>query len=252
MMKLIAMVIVWVAMAQAGSLTFGAASSDRVDFGSAAAQDAHTAWSFCMWLRPTTVTGMVNLFSKQTTSGTGHSVYQTDAGIGGYTSRSTGYDERITNNILTGNTWTFIAVTYDTTSKVHIYSGGLTTAVSEPTYSVDDQAGSGSATNDDATNAIVGNDPFLVASFVGEIAWVGLWNRTLTLGEVRAQQFRPRVTSGSVIFSWFGYVATGNQPNWSGNAAGTVTGATYSAIGLPLGSIYAQLWRSLGGWWPEA
>jgi len=64
------------------------------------------------------------------------------------------------------------------------------------------------------------------------------FDRALSLGEIRSLQFHPRVLSGCVLYSHYGFNGTGTQPDWSGKGnSGTVTGATVSNH-VPLGSPF--------------
>ena len=142
---------------------------------------------------------------------------------------------------LTLNAWNYVAISYDESAGPLLYFGNLTTIVAQPSYSAGPVVGSGATSSDAIGNLLIGARSFSQAAgsgFQGRIAFGGVWNRVLSLGEIKEQQFHPHVTSGCVLFSHLGYAgAVSTQPDWSGNGnAGTITGATQAAhvpLGLP-------------------
>lgn len=134
--------------------------------------------------------------------------------------------------------WCFVGATWDTAGAngdQQLWHGDLTTIVAEASsYSVAQRVGSGTVTSTAADNFLAGNRAAGTIPLDGKIAWVGLWNRRLSLGEMKDQQFWPHVTSGNVVFDWVGFSAS-PEPDWSGNGnAGTVTGTTLYP-NVPLG-----------------
>jgi hypothetical protein len=158
--------------------------------------------------------------------------------------QSTTHTEYQTDNAnCAANKWWFIAADYDVggASRHHIYRGDLTTAATECTYSVN-QDGSGTRASDASWPFVIGNrrqTGVWAVAYRGDIAWVGLWNRVLTLKEIIEQQFRPHKTSGCVLFTHLGFNGTGTQYDLSGNGNnGTVTGASVAdhvPLTLPFG-----------------
>ena len=213
------------------ALIFGAATSDRVDCGSAASLDNFTVATWLAWLYPTTLTSGRRLFEKDATpikvwllSGTGGNLRLQVA-------QSTSPANYISNvaSIAT-NTWCFVAATYDqaATPRIHLYSGRLGTAVAEDTYGTTTD-GSGTATADGAGNLVIGNKSAASfnGAFEGRIAAFAYVNAVLTLGQIQSWQYHPRSLASTPLFMRLGYAGTGVQPDWSGNGnAGTVTGAT--------------------------
>jgi hypothetical protein len=127
------------------------------------------------------------------------------------------------------NKWIFFAAQWDSAGANGdqlLYGGDLTTSVvAASTYSTQ-RVGIGAVTNQDALNLLVGNASAANGAFPGNIAWVGLWNRRLTLGELKDQQYKLHDTSGSTIFTHLGFNGTSTQPDWSGNSnTGAVTGS---------------------------
>jgi hypothetical protein len=144
------------------------------------------------------------------------------------------------------NTWCDFAVTWDfagADTDQHLYGGNLSNPFTEATTYASQVAGSGTATESTAANPQIGGmfDTGLRA-FPGRIAWLLIFNRQLSLGELRALQHRPYKTADCVGF-WHLY-GTGTQQDLSGHLNnGTVTGATASAhppMGIPFGRV--------GGW----
>jgi len=218
------------------ALTFGAATSDRVNHGSAASLDNLAALTAMAWVYPTTLTSSRTIISKyRGSSSIGWRLAL--SGTGGDISLEwfrTGTDMNyITSDtpLAITNAWYFVAMTADSTVG-HIYTGTLTTPVVESSYGAS-TAGSGSPDADGARSLFVGNvdatSPTL--AFQGRIAWAAVWNRVLTREEIQAQQFKPfcKSSDGCVLFTHLGWAGTGTQPDLSGSSNnGTVTGATVS------------------------
>lgn len=86
-----------------------------------------------------------------------------------------------------------------------LFIGRANAPAREPTAYATQAAGGASKDDDSATNLTIGNTSSGAGlSFWGLIFWVGLWNRTLSLGEIRDQQLNPHPTSGCVGMWWPG------------------------------------------------
>lgn len=139
--------------------------------------------------------------------------------------------------------WIFVAATNDTGTAGNnkIFMGDLVTHAAEPSGYSSQSAGSGGVTSNAGAASVIGNKSNDSAAFGGRIALVGIWNRVLTAGEIKVQQFRPRATSGCVYFSILGYAGTGTHGDLSGNGhTGTVTGAAVAAH-VPIVAPYSFL-----------
>ncbi len=225
------------------SLTFGGATSNRVEHGSAASLDNLNTWTVAMWIRPTTWTLNRAIFSK--TGATLHKLVL--CGSSGFPGDLQVVVNRVTtltnyttsNTPITSGVWQYVAFTFSTATSpsVAMYRGSLTAIAAACTFA-SPAVGSGALISDAADNFKTGNDNSNASSFQGDIAWIGQWNRVLTAGEIQDQQFNPHVTSGCVMFTHYGYNGTSTQPDWSGNGnSGTVTGATQAAH-VPLNSPF--------------
>lgn len=217
------------------SLLFGAVNTDRVNCGSGTTLDNLTALTLMAWVYPTSNVsnkGIVNHF--QGAADSGWELYTADA-LGNIALEWAGdtycFGQSTTTPLSSLNTWAFLAGCATFTAKPRLYTGTLAALASEVTYDVVYTAGI-TRHDDAARNLMLGNKDTAATNlaFTGRIAWVGVWNRELALGEVQAQQFAPHVTSGCVGFFHLGFNGTGTQADWSGNGNnGTVTGATVAA-----------------------
>ncbi len=234
------------------ALTFGVGTAERVNHGSATSldnlPDSANGMTVLLWTYVTSRTDARKFASKARASlGAGWQL-----GLNGTTGnvqmlceRATTDAFRVTNDTpIAANTWIFLAADAKISASpaTHIYTGTLTTSAVESTYG-SDQDGSGAYNSDAARDFMGGNidatTPNL--SIPGRIAWIGLWNRVLTLVEIQEQQFAPHVTSGCVLFSHYGYNGTGTQPDWSGNGNnGTVTSATLTPDHVPIRGMAAR------------
>lgn len=223
-------------------LTFAAATTDKVDVGSGATLDNLSPGTIITWCYPTDV-GTYNrrIAVKQGTQPLAFLVADTAAGdlVLFYSRATTVLKVRTGTGVITVDNWQCLAATWDAAGVAadqKLYRGTLTTSLAELTYA---EQGVGAGAHDDAAAVLVlGNRAGLSTPFIGRLAWVGIWNRALPLGELLDQQFHPHVTSGCVGFWHLGFAGTGTQPDWSGNGnAGTVTGATVGAH-VPLGPVF--------------
>lgn len=228
------------------ALTFGAATSDRVDHGSAASLDNLNPLTIIIWHYPTTWTDGRNLYGKRASTNVQDVAisiivdptnkievrYQGSTGTWIYSTNTTTF---------TTNKWWYSAFTFNSAnaagSRWKIYTGDLTTIAAQESVSVTTE---GSGTHDDSGgNAVFGNinvGGSFTRAIQGNIAFVGIWNREMTIGEIRQQQFHPHSNSGCVVFNFCGFNGTSTQYDWSGNNNnGTVTGATLASAGGPLG-----------------
>lgn len=216
------------------ALNLGTNTSDRVDCGNGASITDLTTFSILMWVRPTTQTGSRRFWCKgagaNERSASWRSADTNDVSF--FVPRATTAGEARTAMDYGTGSWLFFAFTYSEGNGPKVYSGTLTTAAVEATYVGGyPVVGSGATKIDNDFQLIIGNRTVAspVVAFQGDIATFMEWNRELTLGEIKQQQFRLMFTSGTVLFLELGWNGTGTQYDWSGNGnSGTVTGATVS------------------------
>ena len=226
------------------SLNFAGGSTDRVDFGSDASLDNMSEFTFMFWARWEVFGSLDFLFSKGASddlalhfrfSGIALNEFAFDRARA-TTDLFVAQSNTGSHNLQT-DTWYCVAATAHETNAPHIYSGSLTEIFAE--YPYDSQiTGSGAFTDDSGSNLIIGNNTGFTQATEGDIAFVQVWDRQLSLAECRANQFRMTPDVDTVAFSHLGYNGTGTQPDWSGNGnSGTVTGAAQSDH-VPLGSQF--------------
>jgi len=227
------------------SLLFGGATSDRVNCGSGSTLDDILTGTILAWAYPTDVgTGGKYVLAKPYETGaTGGLSFEIGVGSSGDILVKR---RRATTNLLassnggyvTTNTWQLLGTSWNssgTATDQRLYRGLLTADATEcSSYAPGQSAGTGANQSDAAKDLYIGNGSSDAATwthaFVGSIAWVGVWNRQLTLGEIIAQQYRPRKTSGCVLFMHLGFNGVGTQYDLSGSGNhGTVTGATQAS-----------------------
>lgn len=215
------------------SLSFTAATTNRVAYGTALGN--WTAGSWVFWYYPTTLASFVSIVQLYGSSAV-------PSIIGGVTTselrmvwrRGAGGSNMTyeTNNAsITTNKWWYVGATVDQSAgagvKVKFYVGDLSTLAVLKTNGTTTDVSSGYVTNNGAT-FYVGDNATDVTPQVMRFACVQFFpSIVLTLAEIQALQFRfgPWRT-GVKLFSHLGFNGTGTQPDWSGNGnAGTVTGA---------------------------
>ena len=202
-----------------------------------------TSFTWITWHYPTTQTAGRRIAGKANSPITTEAVYRWATAdtndITAQVGRATVGAVTITTGLnIPLNAWAFTVMTYDETNGINIYNGTLTVAAAIASYTTQ-TIGSG-ATVDVNGPMGYGNegDTTFALAYEGRIAFFGMWNRVLTLGEIIQQQWKPHVTSGCVVFQYPGSNGTGTQPDWSGNNnSGVVTGATVG-VGVSLGATF--------------
>lgn len=220
-------------------LTYTNNSSDRIDTPAGATVDTLSTFTYLIWFFNTGV-GNQRFFTKGTTNqklwrnetnGTDH-VF-----VCSRTSGTTSDNFRTNDGLIVTNAWAFLGVTRDPNAGtiLHGYRGSLTSQVIENTSYQSNVNGSLVDDTDAGGGFKIGNLFANNGAFSGNIAWVGVWNRVLTLPEMQALQYNPQVTSGNVLFIYPGYNGLGTQIDFSGNANhGTVTGTTMANTEIPI------------------
>lgn len=236
------------------SYLFGNATSDRVDCGSATRLDNINPITWVFWIYPTNLVAdnVAYLYSKIPSYTEYKTIFLNDPGLpngsilGDINRGGTFYTDAIVqkNGLLSNNQWQYVAITMNTSgsnSDQKIYYGTLTTPATEVSSYDVQTVGSGIVGSDASANAVIANnalDP--VYAFPGRIAFFGIWNRALSAGEIKSQQFRPRVTSGNVLFLKLGSNGLTNVPDWSGGKITcSRTGATI-APHVPLRPLFGN------------
>ena len=240
------------------ALNFLAANStDRVDCGSAAILDGIDVGTTIVWERPTTLATR-NVIWDKTDPGTEEGMFFAhDVSIG---TRFAFQRDRATAallavagvDVVTLDAWNFLAARWDTggvDGDQQLFHGDLTTIVTEISSYSFQTVGSGFPSSHAAGSFVIGNrgdGTPLFREADGDVAVVAIWNRRLSLGEIRAQQFHPHVTVNCRGFWYLGFNGTGTQPDLSGTGNnGTVTGATV-ADHVPLGPSFGYDFNWIG------
>jgi hypothetical protein len=216
------------------ALTVTGGSSNRINHGSASMFDNLATWTWLLWIKTGTLTTFKPIFDKKTT--TGYRLFSPGTGGGARLAASSdnagGQVFYRTTTALSDNTFHCVAVTFDNAGsageKFNIYTGTLTAALAEASYDTTTDF-TGAVSDNAAGDVLIGNNTGLADGYPAAFSYAIHWNRVLPLAELQSQQFHPRVSSGCLLFTAYGYNGTGTQPDWSGNGnAGTVTGATLS------------------------
>ncbi len=215
------------------------AANTYVSCGSAAGLDNIAAGTVLVWARPTDVANEYRvLISKGWDQGTSaqlgwdlHTRSADGTQLRFTVGRATSIQGVNSTPVMSANTWGCAAATWDITNGgPKIYYGTLTATLAD--VSASPANGSGAQNDDSGRNVIVGAQDdgslgYVATAYYGSIAVAMVWNRVLSLAELRAQQFYPHPTAGCVLFTHLGYNGTGTQVDLSGNGNnGTVSGAT--------------------------
>ena len=238
------------------SLNFDQGTTTKVDHGDAASVQNLNVATYLFWVKISTLVagdricqkGLGANFYLMDVTGAGSDLLEFSINRGTLSQLSSALFTNFANWPGTG-AWAFMAVVCDTggaDGDQKLYIGSLTGSATEPSSYDNQRVGSGTVGDNSGSNLVMGNRTNDNVELAGDIAWGGLWNRVLTLGEIRAQQFRPHKTPGNVLFTRYGMNGAGLQIDESGfGNHGTVTGATL-AQGPPLaGRRIQRLWALL-------
>jgi len=232
-------------------LTFAASTTDRVSFGSAAPLDNLAVATVMMLIYPTNVsTANTFVFAKFVDVSNRIQALIDDTAAGDFRflvqRATTQLNVRTSGSFVAANAWQWIAFQWDINGAAgaqKIFLGTQTAPMAEPGSYAAQSAGSGTQGNDAAANLIFGNrnDGANPNPLIGDGAWIAVWNRLLTLGELIEQQGFGHPTAGNLLCSYVGLNGVGTQPDLSGNHNdGTVTGATVSSRVVPVGNTWLQ------------
>ena len=208
-------------------------SSDRIDLGSPASLDDLSAYTILLWVKPSTLTQVTRLSTKEPGAGGNH-VFRLGSGAANdelffvRTRATTTTVYETDNSNLTTGKWWFIALVWDDaqTPEVRIYVGDLNTLATERTYTTSTD-GSGALTTDAADPWQIGNRNGGSDALGGDYAFYAIFNTMLTTGQIHAQQFRPHKTASSLVLSLPGFDGTSTAVDLSGNGLnGTMSGVT--------------------------
>lgn len=221
------------------ALKFGAALSDRVEFGAAASLLTLDPVTWVAWANANTLTSGRRIMAKAV-SGQSFSL-RLNNGTGDLRfdrTRAGGQSDLRTNSSpLVLNQWVFVAATWSsaTSPVAHIYTGTLLTPATEASYGTNNDS-SGAVTSDAAGPMCVGNLPTTNdVAFQGLIAGAGVANVILTLEQIRSLQAFLRPLVGTVLCaSPLARNGTGLVHDDSGlGNHGTITGAVPTSDVLP-------------------
>lgn len=224
------------------SLTFGAASSDRVAL--AAGLDNQHAFTVLAWIYMTTHTDGRRIWHK---GGVNVKTFflQFGAALGDFglfvTRATTSADSRSVADVIPVNAWSCVATTYDGSDGPRLFRGGLAQAIAEVAYG-NRVVGVGAEADDSGGPHIIGNRHDFAAAFQGRIARLAHFKRRFTLAEIQRWQFNPFTDADCDLHMELGFAGTGTQPNLTslGNGInGTVTGAIVSDH-VPVAPIGSQ------------
>ncbi len=251
MKKLLALLLILSLPSMASAnLKFGAGTDTRLTIGTGAAiTDIQSESTVLIWFYPTSDTSNSSIFSGRVSAALNSANWSLrTTGTLGWSfrlSKATTAVRYDTNSIdIALNQWNFVAVTHsEAAANTHIYHGTLNSLAVESTYGTA-TAGTGAVTADGGTDpAAWGNrinaGTWTGPSYPGELGVGAVVNRAMSLGEIRAWQFRPSVVSGTRNFMRFGATGSaGTQPDFSGkHNDGIPTGApapSFSSRYLPI------------------
>jgi hypothetical protein len=237
------------------SLHCDGSSGHNINFGSGSALDNLSTITFLMWIYPTRFTDFQVFLHKGVDGGNGKFLHTntSSGGLYGFSGNQTGavasYYESTRSFSL--DTWQFFGASFNASggsgAKWAFCRGTLSTLAA--TLGIDFADEGSGPYNDSGDDLRLGNSVDLDQDLDMRYGFFGVWNRALSLGEMRAQQYRPHKTSGCVLFSFPGANGTSGVPDWSGGGNnGTVPQGGTLAAGVPLGPPFGgDFWLPYAG-----
>lgn len=229
--------------------------ADYINVGSGASLDSLTACTIAAWVYLTSTAAIRGIYYKGYAPGSTGKYLRLN-GSGQWEATVL----RATTNLImrssTGvgtNKWHYLVAAWNTAGAngdQHMYWGDLTAIATEVTYGTQ-QVGTGAVTAESTLNGFIGGYGS-AEPFVGRIARVQVFNRQLSLGEIRQIQGYPLTLSGCVGFWRPGWDDGTTVPDKSGAGNhGTITGTPSRAGGIPLKILgrpqYATTVAAAGG-----
>jgi len=223
-----------------GSLTIAASSGDNIDYGSATNLDNIPQGTSMIWTKLSSVANGLGCPFDKGAFGSDIGVRCFKRGADGTSmncqvNRATSdYQTQTPTAYLDTTAWMFLAYTWDISGNTvpKLYKGTATSAV---VLSTSGAVGSGAQLDDSAYSLEVGNnDDTNADAWPGSIAFFAQYNKVLTLAELQEQQYHPYVSTGCVVWSYYG-AGLGTQIDRSGTGNnGTITTATDGADSAPI------------------
>lgn len=217
---------------------------DVIDCGSAASLDNINTFTYCAWMYPDTLGEgsagrIIRKFNAAATAGKSWRVIAGNA-MSLTVDRATtdGTYNTAASTVTTGE-WQFVATTYSGTAGPKAYRAVAGGAIAEMSYATGHPViGSGAEVTEADGNWLIGNQADGARTWDGKLAGIRVYNRILTLGEMK-MVMQGRVLASGLI-GWWELMGTGSpEPDWSGKKNnGTVTGAVagrHSPISMPFG-----------------
>lgn len=223
-------------------------NADCINIGAGASLQGFSSGTILAWIKPTSLTPLRYIYgSRYTAAGTSAiqlSINNVSGTVRIVVIGSTNLSYLSNTLLLTAGVWAFVAVTFVFGTSAHIYVGGLNAIAAETGYTTTTNgATQGAETGGSCLwgNRNAGSTVATAGAFPGTMAWGQVYNRVLSLGEIKSLQFNPKKLSGCVDYHQFGFNDVSTQPDWSGNGnAGTVTGFTQSDH-VPLGPMFGYV-----------
>lgn len=223
------------------ALTFGAATTDRVDCGQDASVVNLDPYTWLCWVYPTTLTAF-----RQIMNMAGQKLFQLFNTLGDIRLQvqRTSTTTYATNDkpLAVLNQWYFVAGVFDSSATVtgHVYTGTVQKPAVESTYGTA-TAGSGTVTSDSAGPMVIGNRTTGDTPVQGSVGTTAVIAAALSLQDVRYWQrwtidpnWRPDRRFSTRLFMRPGKHSGGTQIDYSGYGNhGATTGAAPTTNGVP-------------------
>lgn len=209
-------------------------NTESVSHGSGASLDNPGALTIAAWVK--TVSPLDGGFVVRKANAGGSAFYGLYFETTGYlrVARKRGTSDcaaQSQNGVVTANEWQFLVGTFNTSgvnTDQKLFRGALREIASEVSSYTTQSVGSGTVGDESANDLHVGNQfntPGAWAALNATVGWVGVWDRQLTLDEIRQIQghtllggeAEPLLLRGCVLYCWYGQYASATEQDFSGN-----------------------------------
>lgn len=212
-------------------------STEKINHGSGASLDNLDVGSCIVWFFKTTTDMAARIFQKGLFSPVGFHILTLNESAVGDISFARQFNGTDMNRTCDGgmfrlHEWTCVGARWNCSqldaNEIRFFLGTLSKPLTEVTYPDDGTDGTGSTEDNSGVDLYFANKVNDVTPLDGRMAKPRLWNRILSLDELRRQQVRrPGETTGPGCVLDCEYEGLGTQFDRSGNGNdGTVTAAT--------------------------
>lgn len=209
------------------------ANNTGIDYAASSSINNLDAQTWLIWIRPSTFDSPATGFNRRIAKKNTLDYALGDDSTSGSAPRIAWTRDRATTNSevraedFTTNVWQFVAFTDEDSQLPQMFVGTLSSLAVECSTAYVQTTGSGAPTDDSGAALNIGYRPDSNRNSLADIAYLWVYNRRLSLAEIRQHQFAPwMIMSGCVLHAKYFDDQGASLADWSGNGnTGTLAGS---------------------------